>query len=89
MPFAICELTIAPGECYQHNSLAGKPCLPTCIAGDGREYGKAFVKLSELLKSNRTEQRFGTATTQNLCPAKLKQLPLEQVSILSKHLIVN
>lgn len=33
----------------------GKPCLLTCIAGD-KEYGRAFLKLSELLKSGGTSQ---------------------------------
>lgn len=31
-----------------------KPCLLTCIAGSDREYGRAFLKLSELLKSDGT-----------------------------------
>ena len=56
MPCATCEPTIAPGECYQQNFLAGKPCLLTCIAGSDREYGRAFLKLSELLKSDGTGQ---------------------------------
>ena len=54
MLYAICEPTIAPGECYQQNSLAGKLCLLTCIVGSDREYGRAFLKLSGLLKSNGT-----------------------------------
>ena len=54
MPCATCEPTIALGGCYQQNSLAGKLCLLTCIVGSDREYGRAFVKLSGLLKSNGT-----------------------------------
>jgi len=47
------------------------------------------VKLSELPNPNATEQTLGIATRPNCTLAKFKQFPLEQVSALSKHLILD
>ena len=84
MLYATCEPTIAPGECYQHNSLAGKLCLLTCIVGSDREYGRAFVKLSLLLKSNRT----GRISAVVILEATQKLDPGQQITVL-RNTVVN